>query len=179
MAVGSMMVVALSLPLLLLYGLAISAVLMWLKRHGVGAVASAGVTLAVCIAVAVVQGFALGPGIPTMQSVRLWVVFVCLPAAAVFAVSQLGFLSTRPWLLLVVGPIAFLIALVFVMTLHNILFDQSLVAVAHPLNSASGEKQTACMRRSMSSPAPPRTSGDHSTPANPLFPTAVMYSSKA
>ena len=55
----------------------------------------------------------------------------------------------------------------------------SLVLVAQPLKSASGEKQTACTRRSMSSPSPPRTSGDHSTPAKALFATAVMYSSKA
>jgi len=112
---------AVSLPLLVLDALLISAVLMWWNIRGVSAVASAGAVLAACVVVAVVQVFALGAAIPTRQAIQHWVLFVFLPAAAVLAVCRFGFLNTRPWLLLLLGPISSVMALVVVVTVHNIL----------------------------------------------------------
>jgi len=140
-----MIAVSLSLPHLLLYALLISGVLVWLNGRVVGTVASAGVLLAVCIVVAVVEALALGPATPTRQAIRLWLLFVCLPAAAVLAVSRLGFLNTRPWLLLLLGPISFVIALVVVTILHNLLIasPHSPVAPADDAGGPSGKTPRA------------------------------------
>jgi len=98
---------------------------------------SAGLVLAVCIVVAVVEALALGPATLTRQAIRLWLLFVCLPAAAVLAVSRLGFLNTRLWLLLLLGPISFVIALVVVTILHNVLIASPHSPVA-PADDAGG-----------------------------------------
>jgi hypothetical protein len=115
-------VIAVSLPMLGVLALLVSAVVTGLNARGMGVVASAGVMLVACVAVAMLQGFVLGSIGSIPQAIRMWVVFVFLPAAAVLAVSRLGLLRTKPWLLLLLGPISFITALIVVMIVHNILF---------------------------------------------------------
>ena len=116
------MMIAVSLPMLLLFAVLVSAIVMWLNARGVGVVASAGVILVTCTVVAVLQRFTPGSIRFTPQGIRIWVVFVLLPAVSVLAISRLGLPKTKPWLLLLFGPTAFIVTLVIVMTVHNMLF---------------------------------------------------------
>jgi hypothetical protein len=120
-----MLAIGLSLPLLVVYPLFISAVLIWLNRRGVGAVGAAAGTLAVCVAVSLIQFFALGPATLSRQAVQLWLLFVCVPSAVVFGVSRFGVLQARPGWLLCLGPISFVMAVVVVMVTYNILLASS------------------------------------------------------
>lgn len=79
---------SLSLPLLVVYSLFVSAVLIWMNRRGVGPVGAAAGTLAVCVAVAVIQFFALGPATLSRQALQHWLLFVVVPGAVVFAASR-------------------------------------------------------------------------------------------
>lgn len=117
-----MFMTSVSLPLLVVYSLFISGVLIWLNRRGVGTVGAAAGTLAVCVAIAVIQFFAFGPATLSRQAVQQWLLFVLVPGAVVFAASRLSVLQNRPGWLLLLGPISFLIAVVVVITAHNILF---------------------------------------------------------
>lgn len=114
--------VAVSIQFVLSYALIISAVLIWLNRRGTGAAPAAAVILALCVAVAVVEGSMGGFAIPTRQVIQLWLGFVLLPSLAVLGLSRAGFLNRRPWLLLIAGPISFVVAILVFGTVLNILF---------------------------------------------------------
>jgi hypothetical protein len=116
------MAVAVSLPIVVFFALLVSATLMLANARGLGVVASAGVLLLTCVVVEVVQGFRLGYGGSILQVIRIWLVFLILPAVGVLAVSRLPLLKMKPWLLLLLGPPSFMIALVVVVTAHNMLF---------------------------------------------------------
>ena len=114
--------IAVSLQFVVGYALLASAIVMWLNRRGTSAVTSGGVLLALCIVIAVAHLFPRGLTISTRQAIQLWLVFVLLPSAAVWAVSRAEFLSIRPSLLLFVGPITFIVALVVFATASSVLF---------------------------------------------------------
>ena len=114
--------VAVSLPLLIGYSLAVSAALTCLNMRGAGILGAAGATLVVCIAIVIIQSVAFESVAVTRQAARYWGLFVLLPSAVVFAVSRLDILQARPWGLLVFGPLTFVIAVTAVMVSYNILF---------------------------------------------------------
>jgi hypothetical protein len=111
-----------SLPLLLIYSLLISGILVWLNRRGVGAAGAAAATLLTCVAVAVVQFSAFGRVLSKLQAVQFWLLFALVPGAVVFGASRLSLFQNRPWWLLLVGPVAFVFAVVVVMMAYNVLF---------------------------------------------------------
>jgi hypothetical protein len=114
--------IGISLPLLIGYSLAVSAALIWVNLRGAGILAAAGGTLVVSLVVAVIQSVALGSLPLTRQAVQYWGLFVLLPSAVVFAVSRAGFLVARPWALVFVGPITFIVVVTAVMVTYNVLF---------------------------------------------------------
>jgi NADH:ubiquinone oxidoreductase subunit K len=59
------------------------------------------------------------------QAVQSWLLFVSVPSAVLFAVSRLGVLESRPWLLLFLGPVLFVMAAVVATVMYNILFASS------------------------------------------------------
>lgn len=114
--------ISISLPYLIGYSLAVSAANIWLNLRHAGILGAAGGTLVVCIAIAVIQSVAFGSVQLTKDAVRGWVLFVLLPSAVVVVVSRAGFLQARPWALLFLGPLTFLVAVTAVMITYNILF---------------------------------------------------------
>lgn len=114
--------ISISLPFLIGCSLAVSAVLIWLNMRGAGILGAAGGTLVVCIAIAVIQSVAFGSVPLTRQAVQYWGLFVFLPSAVVFAVARVAILQARPWSLLFVGPLTFVVAVTAVMVTYNILF---------------------------------------------------------
>jgi len=114
--------IGVSLPFLIGYSLAVSAVLIWLNMRGSGVLAAAGGTMAACVAIAVIQSVAFGSMPVTRPAVQYWGLFVFLPSAVVFVVSRVGILQARPWALLFLGPLTFVVAVTAVMVTYNILF---------------------------------------------------------
>jgi hypothetical protein len=114
------MMVAIMLPPLLLDSILISAVLIVLNRRGVGVAASGGATIATSLVLMMVQWIAYGAAGSVRQILRSWLLWVLVPSAAVFALSRLGLFVGRPWLLLFLGPISFVVALVVVMIALNL-----------------------------------------------------------
>ncbi len=112
--------VAISLPLLVAYALVVSGALVWVNKIGGGALAGAVVTLAVCVAIGLVQLWASRSTPVSPPFFRLWGLCVLAPSTAVFVVSVLPFVRARPGSLLLLGPISFLIGMMFAMTLFNI-----------------------------------------------------------
>jgi len=114
--------IAVSLPFLLGCAVAISIVLLWLNRIGVGAAWAAAATVAVCVAIALVQSVMLG-GFPfTRQAVQIWTLLVLVPGLALFAASRLDVFHSRPWLLLLAGPLLFLLATTAGIIMYNVFF---------------------------------------------------------
>ena len=111
----------LSLPLLIMYSLVVSALLIWLNRRGVGPLGAVGGTVTVSLLVLLAGLFALGTARLSRQAVQQWVLFVLLPTAAIWAVSRLGSLQRRPWWLLLAGPVTCMFAIVCVAMAYNIL----------------------------------------------------------
>jgi hypothetical protein len=58
----------------------------------------------------------------SIRAFNLWVLCVLVPSAVVFAASRLNVLRTKPWWLMLVGPIVYVVGLLVVMTMYNILF---------------------------------------------------------
>jgi hypothetical protein len=113
---------AISLPLLIAYSLILSIVLMWLNRRGLGAGRAMVGTIAACIAIALIQWFAIGPATLSRRMLSHWLVFVCVPAVVVFAASRLSLLQTRPAWLVFLGPLLFLATVVVVAIGYNVVF---------------------------------------------------------
>jgi len=108
-------------PVLLGYALILSLALAVLNKNGVGGSLTAVVALGLCVLVPAI----LAPGIRRqpmgIHNVRLWVLWAVVPTAAVVALSRLQMFQRHPWWLLLVGPIAFLIAVVIAFSAHNIM----------------------------------------------------------
>jgi hypothetical protein len=114
--------ISVSLPLLIGFAVIVSALSMWLNARGVGVGIEAGVILGICVAVDVWQGPALASTASRRMAIRMWLVFVLLPTAVVLGISRFGLLTTKPWFLLVLGPISFMVALIVVATVDAVLF---------------------------------------------------------
>jgi len=115
-------VLSISLPFLIVCSLVVSAGLIWMNLRRAGALAAASATLAVSSLIAFAQFAVLGRAMPTGQDVQFWLLFVVTPSSAVWAISRLGVFRSRPWWLLLAGPMAHLVAVTVVMVLYNVLF---------------------------------------------------------
>ena len=103
----------------------VTSALIWLNIRGAGILEAAGGTLVVCVAIAVIQSVAVRSVSFARQAVQYWGLFVFLPSVVVFGVSRVGVLQARPWGLLLLGPLAFVVAAAAVMVAHNMLFASS------------------------------------------------------
>ena len=100
---------------------------MAVNRRDVG-VAGAGllaVTASVIVTAVVLLVFT--PVSPS-QALHDWLQFVPLPGLVVFGASRSGIFRTRPWLLLLVGPLAFVIAALGLVMTHSMLFAPAILA---------------------------------------------------
>jgi hypothetical protein len=115
------MMVAISLWVVLACALMVSSALVWLNKRSASALASAAETLAVCLAIAAFQfmGFRSGP--LSTRFFNVWSLWVLAPSAVVFGVSRLPLVRARPWLLMLAGPVSFIVGLTVAMTAYNIL----------------------------------------------------------
>src|SRR5262245_59127649 len=111
---------AVSLQITVIYALAVSLALVWLNSRATGSLSAAGWTLTVCVAIAVAQFAAFGPSKPSRQDLQFWLLFVVIPAAAVYGVSRRKALRKRPLWLVLVGPLCFIVTVVAVMVLYNV-----------------------------------------------------------
>lgn len=106
------LMVSVSLEVLLSYAFAVSAVFMALNYRGKGAVVSAGIFLVLCVLTGAEKAIARDNLIPTHRVMEIWLVSELLPTAAVWWLSRAEFAKSRPWWLLIVGPLVFLVAVV-------------------------------------------------------------------
>ncbi len=107
---GNAMPTAVSLPSFILPSAVMtSAGLLALHRLGAGAGVSAAVLLAACAGGGVALGVGTRNRLPDGRLLQLWALVLVVPASIVFVISRVVFLIARPWLLIVVGPIAFLL----------------------------------------------------------------------
>jgi hypothetical protein len=98
-------------PIPLLAGsLLLSAILIILNRRRVGVAGSAAATIALCLVLPLVEFRNVSTGAAIRLVVQYWLIFLCLPSAVVFGLSRSGLLRRRAWLLLVAGPISFIVA---------------------------------------------------------------------
>lgn len=116
------MMIAISLWFVLACAFIVSSALAWLNRQDASAVASAAGTLAVCLLIAAYQFRDFNSGPLLTGRFTLWSLWVLAPSSVVFAVSRLHFVRVRPWSLMLVGPVSFVIGLTVAMTVYNILF---------------------------------------------------------
>jgi hypothetical protein len=113
---------AVSLPFVVGYSLLISVLLMWQNSRGAsitGAVASmvAAAILLEVFELVTAPRFALA-----RQGIQSWLFFFVLPSLAILWTSRLAAVRSRPWLLLVLGPLSHIVAMVVVMTAYNAVF---------------------------------------------------------
>ena len=111
---------SLSLWFVVAHALIVSALLAWLNARGAGLGTAAGATLALLAAVWTAS--LLAPGALSWRAMQMRVLFDLVPSAVVLLVSRTDVLSIRPWLLLVVGPFAFIVATLAAMIVYNIIF---------------------------------------------------------
>lgn len=111
-----------SLPLLLICSLLISAILAWVNRRGIGVAGAAAATLAACVAAPLIQLTMFGRALSARQDVEFWLLFVLVPGAVVFGASRLPPFQNRPGWLLLAGPLSFLFVVVIVMIAYNVWF---------------------------------------------------------
>jgi len=116
-----MTMIAISLPFIVAYSLLVSGVLAGLNKTGIAAVASAAVTLAICLATGAVLWLETRNVPAAARVFSLWSVSVLVPSAVVFGVSRLDFARARPWSLMLVGPLSFVVGMVVAMTAAGIL----------------------------------------------------------
>ena len=116
---------SLSLPFLIGYSLAVTTALIWLNSRGTGILWAAGWTLLGCVAILLIQSVAFGAVPVTKQVIHFWGLFVFLPSAVLMAVSRLGIVQARPWSLLLLGPLTFVVAVTAMMVAYNVLFASS------------------------------------------------------
>ena len=97
------------------------------NRRDLGVVGAGAVALAACVAVTAVMLWVFAPAHP-WQALQDWVEFVPLPGLVLFAASRSGLFEKRPWLLLLVGTLAFVIAAIGVLLTHGIVFAPAILA---------------------------------------------------
>ncbi len=111
-----------SLAHLVAGSLVVSTVLLWVNMHDVGIRGAAAAAAIACIAIIAIQSIVAG-AVPLSKPVwRAWALFLLAPTAVVILASRIGFLQAKPWMLLLVGPLAFLLAATALMIAYNILF---------------------------------------------------------
>jgi hypothetical protein len=91
--------------LLFIWGLLASLVVALLSWRRVGVTASAVAMLAVALALVAWEIFELDPASLGHQLLRAS--FIVVPTSLLFGASRLAWLARRPWLLLILGPVAF------------------------------------------------------------------------
>jgi hypothetical protein len=102
---------AVSLPFVVGYSLLISVLLMWQNSRG------ASIILLEVFELVTAPRFALA-----RQGIQSWLFFFVLPSLAILWTSRLAAVRSRPWLLLVLGPLSHIVAMVVVMTAYNAVF---------------------------------------------------------
>ena len=107
---------------LLAHSLLVSAILIILNRRRVGAAGSAAATIALCLFFALVESRNFSTAAAIRQVVQYWLIFLCVPSAVVFGLSRSGLLRRRAWLLLLAGPISFVLTVVVVISVLNMVF---------------------------------------------------------
>jgi hypothetical protein len=113
--------IAVSFWFVLACGLVLSILVFALNARGVSAATSGWILLTFCLITGAVQGIGLSR-VSIAQSVGMWLGFIFLPSVAVFGISRLAFLRTKPWLLLIIGPISYLFAMIVTLTVANAIF---------------------------------------------------------
>jgi hypothetical protein len=114
------MIIVVSIWLVLACGLLLSLLAFVLNARGVRVGTSAFVLLAFCFVFGAFQSFSLRT-VSISQSVGMWLGFVFLPSVGVFAVSRIPTLRVKPWLLLLVGPLSYLVTMIVAMTVVNVI----------------------------------------------------------
>jgi hypothetical protein len=99
---------------------------MSINRRDVGVVGAGIVALTASVVVTAVVLLVFTPVSPR-QAIHDWLQFVPLPGLVVFGASRSGIFRTRPWLLLLVGPLAFVIAALGLVMTHSILFAPAIL----------------------------------------------------
>ena len=112
------MIIALSIDLVVGCGLLLSVLAFGLNARHVSAGRSALALLVFCLGAAVFQWLRLGT-LSVGASIVMWLGFVFLPCAAVFAMSRIPAMRVKPWLLLLVGPLTYFVAIFAGLTLIN------------------------------------------------------------
>jgi hypothetical protein len=108
------------LPPLLLNALVVSVVLAILNRRGVGFTRSAAATAATTLVLVIVQWLSFGARGTVRQVLQYWLLWVLLPSAAILILAHRRAFVRHPWLLLLLGPISFVVALFFVTIAVNL-----------------------------------------------------------
>jgi hypothetical protein len=116
------MVLAISAPILIAYALVLSAVLAWLQRRG--AAASGAGALVLCTFAIILQISTTPRTLVGSRGLQLAALLVLVPSAALWAVSRLSLFSSRPWLLMILGPPSFVLALVIATIPYNIFVNR-------------------------------------------------------
>ncbi|MGA2260545.1 MAG: hypothetical protein ABSH28_03810 [Acidobacteriota bacterium] len=106
--------------------LLVSATLIIVSKRRVGVAGSAAAIIALCLVLAFVEFRDLSTGAAVRQAVQYWLIFLCVPSAVVFALSRSGLLRRRAWLLLLAGPISFVLTIVVVVSVLHMFFPSVL-----------------------------------------------------
>jgi hypothetical protein len=112
---------AISAVPLLVGSLLVSAVLILLNKLKVGIVGSAAAVIALCLVLGLIENRNLNTGAAMIVAFRFWLIFLCVPSAVVFGISRSGLLRRRSWLLLLAGPVSFLITIMVVVNILGML----------------------------------------------------------
>jgi hypothetical protein len=100
---------------------------MSINERNVGVVGASVMALVACVAVTAVMLLVFAPAHP-WQALHDWIEFVPLPGLVVFTTARSGLFEKRPWLLLLVGPLAFMIAALGLLLTHGIVFSPAILA---------------------------------------------------
>jgi hypothetical protein len=103
---------------------------MSINGRDVGVLGAGALALSACVAVTAVMLLVFAPPHP-WQALHDWLQFVPLPGLVVFAASRSGMFKERPWLLLLVGPLAFVVGALGLLLTHSILFAPAILARKH------------------------------------------------
>jgi hypothetical protein len=123
-----MVAMSISLWYVIACSLVVSSVLASMNSRGVGLLGAAGAAAIALVALVLID--AIGSGTLPLSRQTTWVLGLCIlfPSTVLIAVSRLAVFHTYPWMLLVAGPIAFVVAVVMVMIAYNMLFAGSIAS---------------------------------------------------
>jgi O-antigen ligase len=91
--------------IVLVYALVVSILVAVLTWRRIGFIATVAATMAVAVALAIVQSFVLGPNEPVRQIV--YASFIVVPSALLLGASRVSWLARHAWLFVLFGPIVF------------------------------------------------------------------------